>query len=82
VLNPEKALPLFKRKSDPYAINAATGVKMSPPSTKLGKLSPSVTPEADSIYFMMFANQPGGAGSGAKMTIVIDELKIEDVAVE
>lgn len=78
-----KASPLFSRKINPYLIDQASGAKfMVPESPKVGALRQTKEPVAGKNYFIMFANPGKYIKKGSKVTVVIGDLKAENLAVE
>ena len=83
IIDPDKALPLFDRKTKPYLIDQASGAKFVVPApAKTGPLRNSNRPLADRTYFMFFANPGRFIKSGNKVTVVIGEFKAEDLIVQ
>jgi hypothetical protein len=83
VIDPEKASSLLKRQTESYLIDQATGRKLAVPKTKLGPLrQTSVKPLPNRIYFILFANPNRSVKLGDKVTLVLGDLKIEDLVVE
>lgn len=84
VLDPELAAPLLDRKIRPYLLDEATGAQLGVPDTaKLGQLRTTgrnkVTAEQD--YFILFANPGRIVQSGNRMTLVMGDLRIENLVV-
>jgi hypothetical protein len=78
-----KASSLVQKQVKPYLIDQATGIKLSVPLTKLGTMrQTAVLPEANRNYRMLFGNPGGLVKSGSKVTVVIGDLKVEDLVVE
>ena len=83
VLDSEKASLFLKRQVEPYLVDQETGAKLSIPRTRLGPMrQTSVKPEENRDYFMLFGNPTGLIKPGSKVTLVIGDLKIEDLVVE
>ena len=84
ILDSEKSAPLFERQTKPYLLDQASGKVLEVPRTaKLGPLRPSnVTPAEGRIYSMMFGNTGGLVQPGSKVTVVIGDFRVEDLAVE
>jgi len=83
VIDPEKASSLLQRQKESYLIDQATGRKLAVPKTKLGPLrQTSVKPLPNRIYFILFANPNRSVKLGTKVTLVLGDLKIEDLVVE
>jgi hypothetical protein len=84
VTNPEKASPLLDRKIKPYLIDQTTGAKLQVPNMpKVGSLKQRVA-EADveKTYFILFGNSRGIVRSGSRVTLILGDLKQENLVVE
>jgi hypothetical protein len=83
VTDPTKALPLFNPKGRPILIDQASGTKLNVPvAPKVGSLrQKTMKPEVGRIYFILFGNT-GVVKEGSKVTLVIGDVKIEDLTVE
>lgn len=84
VTDVDKALPWMNRQAKAYLIDEATGAKLYVPSPpKVGPLrQTSRRPLASRAYFMMFANPGGFVKAGAKVTVVVGDLRLENLVVE
>ncbi len=84
VIDPEKSLPIFDPKVNPYIIDQASGTKCFVPSApKTGSLRQKTrTPEANRDYFILFANPGRLVKAGNKVTLVIGDFKAENLTVE
>ena len=83
VIDAEKAKPIFKRKTRPYVVDQASGSKFIVfSSPKTGPLRSTDTPKVDRNYFIMFANPGRYIEVGSKVTVVIDEFKVENMTVQ
>lgn len=83
VLDPEKAAPLFDRKTKPHLIDQATGAQfIVPEPPKVGALRNTRKPVANKNYFVMFANPGNYIKKGSKVTVVIGDFKAENLIVE
>jgi hypothetical protein len=83
VVDPEKAFLWLNRQTESYLINQSTGEKLAIPKTKLGPLrQTSVKPLPNRDYFILFANPNRSVKLGTKVTLVLGELKIENLVVE
>jgi len=85
VVDPEKAAALLDRKIRPYLLDEASGAQLGVPDTaKLGQLRTTgrnkVT--ADQDYFILFANPGRFVQSGNRMTLVMGDMRIENLTVE
>lgn len=82
VLDPEKAAPLFDRKTKPYLIDQASGKKFQVPNPpKTGPLRSSNPPQADRVYAIFFGNPGTYIRPGSMVTVVIGEFMAEDLVV-
>lgn len=83
VTDPKKALPFFDAQKKPSLIDQASGVKMVVPvAPKIGSMrQKTMRPEVGRIYFMLFGNT-GVVNYGSKVTLVIGDIKIENLTVE
>jgi hypothetical protein len=84
VLDPDKAAHLLKREDKPYLLDQASGKKLMVPSMpKIGPLRPTaVKPEANRVYFILFANPQELVKRGSLVSILIGNIRIEDLMVE
>ena len=83
VLDDKKASAMFEKKATPYLIHQKSGKVLAVPRTaKVGPLMSSYHPKKDRIYWMFFGNQTKLVQPGDKVTVVIGELKLENLIVE
>lgn len=83
VVDPEKAAPLFKRKSKPYLIHQKSGATFIVPNPpKTGLLRNSNKPKQGIVYWMFFGNPEKYVKPGDKVTVVIGDFKAENLIVE
>lgn len=83
VIDAEKAAPLFSREIKPYLLDQASGAVFGVPSSpKVGSLRQTRPPVAGKNYFIMFANPANYVKKGSKVSVVIGDLKIENLTVE
>ena len=83
VSDAEKASPLFSRQIRPYLIDQSSGAKFFVPETaKVGALRQTRKPYPDKNYFIIFGNPARYVKRGNKVTVVIGDLKIENLPVE
>jgi hypothetical protein len=85
VVDAQKALSLFDKKLKPYLVEPRTQVTLeSPEASKLGPLRSSVRnpPVVGKQYFILFANGVGTVKRGSKVTLVLGDLKLENVVVD
>lgn len=85
VTDPAKAAPLLDRKIRPYLLDEASGAQLGVPDTaKLGQLRTTarnkVMPDQD--YFILFANPGRFVQTGNSMTLVMGDVRIENLTVE
>ncbi len=83
VVDPDKSAPLFNRRIRPYLIDEETGARLEVPNPpKVGPLRTSDKPKANRTYFILFGNPGKFIKKGARVTIVIGDLKIKDLVVQ
>lgn len=85
VVDPAKAAPLLDRKIRPYLLDVASGAQLGVPDTaKLGQLRTTGRNKVltDQDYFILFANPGRFVKAGNKMTLVMGDLRIENLSVE
>lgn len=84
VLDPDKAAQLLRREDKPYLLDQTSGKKLTVPSMpKIGPLRPTaVKPEANRVYFILFANPQELVKKGSLVSILIGNIRIEDLTVE
>lgn len=82
VIDVEKALPLFRRKSRPQLIDQSSGATMGVYSSpKTGPLRTTNMPKENRNYTILFANPGRYIEAGNKVTIVIDDFRVENLTV-
>jgi hypothetical protein len=84
VVDTNKAMLALNRKADVYLIDQASGMKLPVPNmAKVGKLRQlPETAENDRIFWMMFSNPGALVKPGARVTLVINGIRIEDIVVQ
>lgn len=85
VVDPARAAPLLDRKIRPYLLDEASGAQLGVPDTaKLGQLRTTGRNKvlADQDYFILFANPGRFVKAGNRMTLVMGDLRIENLSVE
>ncbi|MFZ5530315.1 MAG: hypothetical protein ACOY4U_04600 [Pseudomonadota bacterium] len=85
VTDPAKAAPLLDRKIKPYLFDEGGGAQLAIPDTpKLGQLRSSGRSKVmpDRNYYIMFANPGRYLKPGSKVTLVLGDLKVENLSVE
>lgn len=85
VVDPEKAALLLDRKIRPYLLDEVSGAQLGVPDTaKLGQLRTTgrnkVAAEQD--YFILFANPGRFVQAGNKLTLVMGDMRIENLVVQ
>jgi hypothetical protein len=84
VVDPQKATPLLNRRIKPHLIEEETGARMEVP--RYSKLGParqiSDNPTTDRVYTMIFGNTGKIVKPGSRVTIVIGEIRLENLTVE
>ena len=85
VIDPDKAAVLLNRKVRPYLLDEASGAQLGVPDTaKLGQLRTTGRNKvvSDQDYFIIFANPGRFVQAGNKMTLVMGDLRIENLIVQ
>ena len=83
VLDPEKAKPLFTRKTKPVMTHVETGTRLAVPTpAKTGALRNSDPPVADRTYWMFFANNGNVVQPGDRVDIQIGDFLVEGLVVQ
>lgn len=86
VIDPVKAAPLLDKKIRPYLLDDASGAQLAVPDTaKLGQLRTTgrnKVVHGDRDYFILFANPGRFVQAGNKMTLVMGDMRLEDLTVE
>jgi hypothetical protein len=86
VIDPAKAAPLLDKKTRPYLLDEASGAQLAVPDTaKLGQLRTTgrnKVVHGDRDYFILFANPGRFVQAGNRMTLVMGDLRIENITVE
>jgi uncharacterized Zn ribbon protein len=83
IVDADKATALVQKDIKPYLIDQASGTKLLVPRTRLGPMrQSSVKPAADRNYAILFGNTGKLVKQGSKVTVVIGDLKVEDLVVE
>jgi hypothetical protein len=83
VVDPEKASVLFDRRVKPYLVDQTSGARLSVPNMpKLGSLRAKGKVEADRVYFILFGNSGGLVKRGSRVSVVVGDVKLEDLVVE
>jgi len=84
VKEPEKAKPFLNPEIKPYLIDSKRNMKLSVPITpKIGSLRQKTrTPEAGREYFMLFNNPGMRIRPENRVTLVVGDIKIEDIVVK
>jgi hypothetical protein len=84
VLDPAKASPLLDRKIRPYLLDDASGAQLGVPDTaKLGQLRTKGRNKvvSNQEYYILFANPGRFVHAGNRMTLVMGDLRIENLVV-
>lgn len=84
VLDKEKAMPFFLKELKPNLIDEKTGAVLEVPvPAKGGPMRPtSRDPREGITYFMLFANPGHFVKAGNPVTIVVGDLRVENLVVE
>ncbi|RPJ61453.1 MAG: hypothetical protein EHM23_06895 [Acidobacteria bacterium] len=82
VTDPEKSKPILSRNTKPYLVDQKTGTNIRVATSRFGSMRQTTTaPATNRIYTVLFTNPGQTIKKGDKVTIVMGDLKIEDVAV-
>ena len=82
VLDPEKAAPLFVRKTKPILNHVDSGVQLAVASpAKSGPLRNSDVPLPDHTYWMLFANPNRIVKAGDRVNLQIGDFAVEGLVV-
>jgi hypothetical protein len=83
ILDPAKARLLNERKQKAYLIDEASGTVLAVPAMEnIGELRAATTPQLDRSYFMIFGNPGRLVKSGARVSVVAGDFKIQGLVVE
>ena len=85
VLDPVRAAPLMDRKIRPYLLDEASGAQLGVPDTaKLGQLRTKGRNKvvSNQDYYILFANPGRFVQAGNRMTLVMGDLRIENLVVQ
>jgi hypothetical protein len=83
VIDPDKAKPLFERKTKPSLIHEGTGARFVVPTPpKTGALRNSNPPLAGHTYWMFFANPGGYVKPGQRVSVAIGDFRAEGLVVQ
>ena len=83
VVDPEKAVTLNDKKTEPSLIDPQAGVKLVVPQMeKLGKLRQTSTPIAGKSYWMAFSNSGRRVKPGDRVIVEIGHFRAEGLVVE
>lgn len=83
VLDPEKAAPLFRRKTKPFLTHQRTGLTVGVPTpAKTGALRNSDMPLADHTYWMFFSNPGKTVRAGDLVDLRIGDFLVEGLVVD
>jgi hypothetical protein len=83
VVDPEKARPLFDKKVRPFVIDEVTGARLAVPAMEnVGELRQTSAPVEDRTYFVIFGNPEKLVKSGAHVSIVIGDMRIDGFTVD
>ncbi len=84
VLDPARAAPLLDSKIRPYLLDEASGAQLGVPDTaKLGQLRTKGRNKvvSNQNYYILFANPGRFVQAGNRMTLVMGDLRIENLVV-
>jgi len=83
ILDPAKAAPLMDKSVKPYLLDPASGAKFTVPTyAKVGALrAVTAAPLANRTYFILFSNAGRYLEPGSTVTVVIGDIKLENIKV-
>lgn len=84
VIDADKAQFLMNRDVKPYLLDPVNGAKFFVPSyPKVGSMrAMSSSPKEGRVYFILFSNHGGVIDTGKNVTVVIGDLKIENLVIQ
>lgn len=83
VTDPERAKPLFERRTKPVLLDEESGARLVVPTpSKTGALRNSRPPQAKRTYWMLFANPGAYVKPGRRVSIEIGEFRAEGIVVQ
>ena len=84
VLDKEKAMPFFRKDLKPHLVDEKSGAVLQVPvPAKGGPMRPtSRDPREGITYFMLFANPGSFVQAGNPVTLVIGDLRVENLVVQ
>jgi hypothetical protein len=83
VMDPEKAKPLFERRTKPLLTHAESGATLIVPTpAKTGALRNSNPPVAGRTYWMFFANPGKLVKPGEHVSVAIGEFRADGLVVQ
>lgn len=84
VVDPEKAHQCLGRGVKPRIEDSRTGLTLSVPDMAyVGSLrQTAVAPEAGKVYFILFGNAGTAVKAGSRVTLVIGDIRLENLVVE
>lgn len=84
VIDPVKSFPVFDTKIKPVLIDEQTGRGLTIyTAPRIGGMRQKARrPEAGRVYFILFSNPAGLVKEGNKVTLKIEDVKIEHIRVE
>jgi hypothetical protein len=83
VVDPEKAVALNDKKSEPALIDPRAGVSLVVPEVpNVGKMRQTSTPKAGMTYWMAFSNSGRPVKRGDRVDVVIGKFRVTGLEVE
>jgi hypothetical protein len=84
VIDPVKSFPIFDAKIKPVLMDEQSGRDLSIyTAPRIGGMRQKTRkPEAGRVYFILFSNPGGLMKSGSKVTLKIENLKVEHIRIE
>jgi len=83
IIDADKAQVLNERKIKPYLVDEASGTVLAVPAMEnIGELRQGAAPQVDRAYFMIFGNPGKVVKSGARVSIVAGDFRVEGLVVD
>ncbi len=83
VMDAEKAKPILSRNAEAFLVDQESGKVLPVPVTKIGSMrGTTLAPKEGRQYFILFANANKTIDRGSRVTVVIDEIRLEGLIVQ